>query len=248
MKIFETHAHLYMSDFDSDRKELLQKCFTEGVEYIINVGVDKESFLLSYNMSKEYDNLFCSIGFHPHDADKYEEEFLLENIDKAVAIGEIGLDYYRNLSPVDTQKDVFKKQVLLAKRFGKPIILHDRDAHKDCYDILSFYDTKEVVFHSFSGDLRFVKSVLDKGWYVAFNGIITFKNSHLTDVVKYVPLDRMFIETDSPYLSPHPKRGKRNSPLNLVYIIDKIAQIKELTAEVVAETTYQNAKNFFRIL
>ena len=247
MKIFETHAHLYMKDFDDDRESLLQECFSEGIEYIINVGVDKESFLQSLLLSKRYDNLFCSIGFHPHDAEKYDEDFIIKNIADSIAIGEIGLDYYRNLSPKDIQIDVFKKQIALAKKFDRPIILHDREAHKDCYDILKNFNAENVVFHSFSGDLDFAKMVLEQGWYLAFNGIITFKNSHLSEVVKYVPLDRFFVETDSPYLSPHPKRGKRNSPLNLIYIIDKIAELKGVTSELVAKKTFENAKKFFRI-
>ena len=207
--------------------------------------MDKESFYQSYYLSEKYDNLFCSIGFHPHDALKYDEDFILENISKALAVGEIGLDYYRNLSPQKTQKEVFSKQIELAKKFNKPIIIHDRDAHKDCFEILKYHSAKQVVFHSFTGDLDFAKKVLEQGWFVAFNGIVTFKNSHLTDVVKYAPIDRLFVETDSPYLSPHPKRGRRNSPLNLIHIIDKIAEIKNIPADIIAEKTFENAVNFF---
>ncbi len=247
MRIFETHSHLYMPQFDEDRDKIIEESLKSGVEYIINVAVDEDSFFKSSALSKRYQRLFHTIGFHPHDAEKYSENFIRENIGSAIAVGEIGLDYYRNLSPRNMQIEVFEKQVDLAKEYNKPIIIHDRDAHNDCLDILREHKAENVVFHSYTGDTKFAKKILDEGWFIAFNGIITFKNTHLTDVVKYVPLDRIFVETDSPYLSPPPLRGKRNSPLNLIYIIRKIAEIKDLNEELVAEITFENACNFFRI-
>ena len=249
MKIFETHAHLYMKDFDKDRDTLIEKCLKNDVEYIMNIGVDVESSLKSIQLAKKYKNLYCSIGFHPHDADKYNEKFILDNLkdSNVLAIGEIGLDYYRNLSPKNIQIDVFRKQIELALKNDMPIIIHDRDAHKDCFDILDEYGANKVVFHSFSGDEIFAEAVIKKGWFIAFNGIITFKKNTLENVVRMVPQDKFFVETDSPYLSPHPNRGKRNSPLNLKYIIEKIADIKQIAPKNVAKLSYENAINFFQI-
>ena len=249
MKIFETHAHLYMKDFDEDRDDLIKKCFKNNVEYIINIGVNKETSLKSMELAKKHKNIYCSIGFHPHDADKYDEIFIKGNINSfnVVAIGEIGLDYYRNLSPKEIQITVFKKQIEIALANNMPIIIHDRDAHKDCFDILNEYKTDKVVFHSFSGDEIFAEAVLSQGWFIAFNGIITFKKNRLENIVRMVPNDKFFVETDSPYLAPHPNRGKRNSPLNIRYIIEKIAEIKEISPKDVANLSYKNAFNFFNI-
>ncbi len=247
MNIFETHAHLDFAQFDKDRDELLRKCFNENVKYIINVGVDAKSCKASVKLAKKYENVFASVGYHPHDAKDFDL-MLIEELakhEKVVAIGEIGLDYYRNLSPRDVQKNVLQKQVELALKIDLPIIIHDRDAHVDIYEILTGYNPPKVVFHCFSGDELFAEKIIEKGWFISFTGTVTYKNAHLENVVRMVPKDKFFIETDSPYLSPVPKRGKRNSPLNLRYVIEKIADIKRLPPKMVAEMSFQNAENFF---
>ncbi|MCF7794197.1 MAG: TatD family hydrolase [Candidatus Cloacimonetes bacterium] len=247
--MFESHAHLDFEHFDKDRNEIIKKCKKEGIEFIINVGVDKKSILNSTDLAEKYDMIFASAGFHPHDAKTYDREFLLQKAkhNKVVAIGEIGLDYYRNLSPKDIQREVFADQIQLAIKMDLPIIVHDRDAHDECLEILSKYNPPKVVFHCFSGDAAFADRILQKGWNISFTGTITYKNSRQDDVVRLVPLDRFFIETDSPYLTPVPNRGKRNSPLNLRYVIEKISEIRGLPPKKITEYSFENAYRFFEL-
>ena len=247
MKIFETHAHLDFSQYNKDREQVLNNCFKSGIEYIINVGVEQKTCRHSINLAEKYEQIFAAVGFHPHDAEKYNKNFLLKiaRHPKVVAIGEIGLDFYRDLSPRNIQRNVFEEQIKIAMELELPIIVHDRDAHDDCFDILFRHNPKKVVFHCFSGDEIFAEKVIEKNWYISFTGSITYKNNNLENIIRLVPSDRFFIETDSPYLTPVPMRGKRNSPLFLRYIIEKIADIRGITPRQIAEITYQNAYNFF---
>lgn len=247
MKIFETHAHLDFKDFDKDRDDLLKKCFKEGIEYIINVGTDKKTSEDSIALAAKYKQVYASVGFHPHDAESYDRELVkkLAAEKKVVAIGEIGLDYFKNYCPRDIQKKAFEDQLQLANELELPVIIHDRDAHEDCYDLLVKYNPKKVVFHCFTGDALFAQKCLEQGWFLSFTGVVTYKNSGLDDVVRQVPRDRFFIETDSPFLSPVPMRGKRNSPLNLRHIVEKIADLKRMSPNKVAEASYENALEFF---
>ncbi len=247
MKIFESHAHLNFEHFDKDREELLQKCKKLGIERIINVGVDKKSISCSLQLAEKFDMIYAAVGFHPHDAKEYDREFLLTSAKNknVVAIGECGLDYYRNLSPRDIQRRVFSDQIKIAIDLKLPLIVHDRDAHDECFELLEEQNPDSVVFHCFSGDELFAEKVLSKGWKISFTGTITYKNNLLENVVRTVPDDMFFIETDSPYLTPVPNRGKRNSPLNLRYIIEKISEIKRISPNKVAELSYNNAMNFF---
>lgn len=247
MKIFETHAHLDFEEFDKDRSKLLKDCFSRGVEKIINIGVGKQSSINSMKLAEKYPQIYAAIGFHPSEINDYDEDFLIENLanKKVVAIGEIGLDYYRMHFSKKEQQEIFSKQVDLALKFDKPIIIHDRDAHEDCYKILKDRKAKNVVFHCFSGDENFAEKVLSENWYISFTGVITFKNSKMDNIIRMVPKNKFFIETDSPYLSPSPNRGKRNSPMNLRYIINKIAEVKQVTPKMVADISYDNAENFF---
>ncbi len=249
MKIFETHMHLDFSHFDKDRAALIKKCFNSGIEYMINIGVDEKTCIESIKLAEKFDKIYASVGFHPHDATDFNAEFIRNKAkhSKVIAIGEIGLDYYRNLSPKNVQKKVFEQQVIIALELGLPIIVHDRDAHEDCYEILNMNNAKDVVFHCFSGDEVFAQKVIEKGWFISFTGTITYKNSKLENIIRLVPENKFFIETDSPYLSPHPHRGKRNSPLNLQYVIEKISEIRGITPKKVAELTYDNACNFFAL-
>jgi len=247
MKIFETHAHLDFSNFKNDRKEILKQCFDSGIEYIINVGIDEETSKASIDLAEKYKQVFASVGYHPHDAKKFDKNVILQLSEhrKVVAIGEIGLDFYRNLSPKDVQRKVFEEQIILANELNLPIIIHDRDAHEECLEILKRNNTQKVVFHCFSGDEIFAEKIIEKGWFISFTGTITYKNNKQENVVRMVPLDKFFVETDSPFLSPVPNRGKRNSPLNLRYIIEKIAEIRGLSPKQIAQTSYENAVNFF---
>ncbi len=247
MKIFETHAHLYYKDFDADRDKLIADCQKEGVEYIINIGVDQKSSEQSIELAKKYDIVYATVGYHPQDVKYFDEQVLRKLLKKkkVVAIGEIGLDYYRNHSPKKVQQKAFEQQVQIAVENNMPMVIHDREAHEDCFDILKNAKAKDVVFHCFSGDIPFAEKVLSEDWIISFTGIITYKKSGLDDLVRMVPSDMFFIETDCPYLSPVPKRGKRNSPLNLIYIIQKIADLRCVTPKMVALKSYENAYKFF---
>ncbi|MCD4818098.1 MAG: TatD family hydrolase [Candidatus Cloacimonetes bacterium] len=249
MKIFETHAHLNFKDFNKDREQLLKKCKASGIEYVINIGVDEKTSKNSIDLAKKYDFIYATVGYHPHDAKKFDEKIIRElaKHKKVVAIGEIGLDYYRNLSPKEIQIQVFKKQLEIALDLNLPVVIHDREAHEDCFDILNKYKIKKVVFHCFSGDEIFAEKVIDKGWFISFTGIITYKNSIMENIVRIVPENKFFVETDSPYLSPVPFRGKRNSPLNLRYIIEKISEVKQISPKKVADLSFNNAIDFFNI-
>ncbi|KQC10326.1 MAG: hypothetical protein APR54_12085 [Candidatus Cloacimonas sp. SDB] len=247
MKIFETHAHLDFPDFNKDRNNLIQTCFSSGIEYIINVGIDKNTSEAGIRLAENYENIFATAAYHPHEAVHYQREIILQlaKHPKIVAIGETGLDFYRDRSPRETQKKVFEEQILIAKELGLPLIVHDRQAHRECLEILTRNNPENVVFHCFSGDLGFAEDIIAHGWNISFTGNITYKNNPLEDVVRLIPLDRIFVETDSPFLAPQPLRGKRNSPLNLRYVIEKIAEIKGLTPKQVAEITFNNAVEFF---
>ncbi len=249
MRLFETHAHLDLPDFDTDRESLITKCFSQGIEYIVNIGFNKETSMSSLELARKHLHIFATVGYHPHDAMDFDAEIIkrLAREKKVVAIGEIGLDFFRNLSPFNVQREVFANQAHLAVEYDLPVVVHDRDAHQECYKILRDEGVKEAVFHCFSGDIIFAQQVLDAGWMMSFTGSITYANSHLENVIRLVPMDRFMIETDCPYLPPHPHRGKRNSPLYLNLIAEKIAEIKEITPNEVAEAAFENAYRFFRI-
>ena len=249
MKLFETHAHLDLPDFDSDRESLINKCFSSGIEYIINVGFNKETSLSSLEMARKHLHIFATVGYHPHEATEFDAEIVkkLAREKKIVAIGEIGLDFFRNLSPYTVQREVFANQAHLAVEYDLPVVVHDRDAHQECFNILKREGVKHAVFHCFSGDIVFAQQVLDEGWMVSFTGAITYANSQMENVIRIIPSDRFMLETDCPYLPPHPHRGKRNSPLFLNLVAEKIAEIRGITPNEVADLAYDNAYKFFRI-
>lgn len=248
MKIFETHAHLDLKDFNKDRARVIEQSKKAGVEYLINIGYNQETSENAIKLAAEYDFIYASVGYHPHDATEYKSEVVrkLALEKKVLAIGEIGLDYYRNLSPRDIQKKVFAEQIEIAKQLNLPIIIHDRDAHEDCYKILKEHKADKVVFHCFSGDVVFAEQLLAEGWKLSITGTVTYKNNQsLQDVVRMLPDDSFFVETDSPYLSPVPHRGKRNAPYYLPLIIEEIARIRMQAPNNVAEMTFNNATKFF---
>jgi len=253
--IFDTHAHYDDERFDEDRDTLLKQLHQEGISYILNASASPESLEDSIELSEKYPFIYAALGIHPHDADKMNEDLIdkirvLSKKDKVVAIGEIGLDYYYDNSPRDTQKYWFERQIELAKELKLPIIIHDRDAHEDTVNILKKTDAGQVggIFHCFSGSAQMALDMIKLNMHISIGGPVTFKNARKTiEVVQAVPLEKLLVETDSPYLSPEPFRGKRNNSGYLVHIIRKIAEIKGISESEVAEATLANAKKVFRL-
>lgn len=249
MRIFETHAHLDFDQYDADRDELITRCYKAGVQAMVNVGVDAASSRASVALAERWPHVWAAVGFHPTDAAGYDEGLLRELLrhPRVVALGEIGLDYYREYTPHDEQRRLFARQLDIARELDVPVIVHCREAQADCWDMMTAADVREAVFHCFAGDEAFAEQVLGRGWHVSFTGNITYKNSRLDGVIRAVPAHRFFVETDSPYLSPIPHRGKRNDPGNLPLVIRRIAELKDMTDETVAEQTWRNAAIFFRL-
>ena len=253
--LFDTHAHLNDEAFEEDVTQVIKKLKDETFEGIVNVGYDLESSIRAIKLSKEYDFLYASVGLHPHDSKDYndilENDFikLIKENDKVVAYGEIGLDYYYDNSPRDIQKDVFIKQIKVANKLNKPIIVHSRDAVKDTYDILKEHlGDNTGIIHSCSASAEMVREYLKLGLYISFSGSVTFKNAeNVRNAAKAVPLDRLLIETDCPYLTPVPHRGKRNDPSYVKYTAMKLAELNNISYEELVEITKNNAKKLFRI-
>lgn len=253
--IFDTHAHYDDNKFDEDRDALLKELHQNGVAYILNASASPESLDVNIALAEKYDFIYIALGIHPEYADKMHEGILdkirlLSKNKKVVAIGEIGLDYYYGDPPRDVQREWFERQIELAKELNLPIIIHDRDAHEDTVRIIKRTNANEVggIFHCFSGSTEMAMDMLDYNFHISIGGVVTFKNAkRVVEVVKAVPLDRLLIETDCPYLAPEPFRGKRNNSGYLIHTIDKIAEIKGISAQKVADITFSNAKKLFRI-
>ncbi len=234
--------------------DVINDAIEVGVTKIISIGIDIKSCQKNISYAERFDNVYISAGFHPHESKflKKEELDLLEKIishPKNVAVGEIGLDYYHNHSTPEEQKRAFQIQIELAHKYNLPIIIHDRDAHKDVVKILNEKAKgRKVVFHCFSGDVRMAKYCVEQGFYFGIGGVVTFKNAiELVRVVKETPLGRLLLETDAPFLTPHPFRGKPNEPKYIPLIAERIAHIKGITVEDVARITTENARQFFQI-
>lgn len=254
--LFDSHAHINDEQFDEDREELLKKVKESGVDLLVNPGADMPSSKAAVNLANEVDFVYAAVGVHPHDVEDMTEEDIEElrqmviNNDKVVAIGEIGLDYYYDNSPRDLQKKYFIRQIELANELGVPFIVHDRDAHGDCLEIIKKYKKAETgcVLHCYSGSLELAEEYIKMGCYISISGTVTFKNNKKTvEVAQNIPLDKMFIETDSPYLSPVPFRGKRNDPSKVEHVAAKIAQLRGISYEELCQKTKENAKKFFKI-
>lgn len=253
--VFDSHAHYDDEQFDEDREELLSNLSKNGVEYIVNVGAGIESTKKTIELSERYHNVYGAVGVHPTDAAELDNEKLewlksLSRHKKVVAIGEIGLDYYWDEPDRKIQKKWFLRQMELAKEMKLPMIIHSRDAAKDTLDMMIAADAKQVggVVHCFSYSVEMAKEYLSLGFYIGVGGVITFNNAKkLKEVVEYVPLECILLETDCPYLAPVPNRGKRNSSLNLPYVAKEIATIKGIEYEKVVEVTALNAKKLYRI-
>ncbi len=250
--IFDTHAHYNDKAFNEDRTKLLDSFTESGILGVINCGTDIEESKNSIALSKEYDFMYCAVGFHPEEIHKANENYLneikeLSKHKKCVAIGEIGLDYYWVKDNKEEQKRIFTEQVILANELNLPVIIHSRDAHNDTLEILKKYKPKGVL-HCFSGSVEVMKEVLKLGMYIGLGGAVTFKNARVPlEVAKELPLERLLLETDCPYMSPVPMRGKRNQSTYISFVAEKIAEVKNLTKEEVLATANNNAFKLFNI-
>lgn len=255
MMLFDTHAHLNAEQFDTDLEEVIARAKAEKVERIVVVGFDKPTITRAMELIEEYDFIYAAIGWHPVDAIDMTEEDLtwikeLSSHEKVVAIGEMGLDYHWDKSPKDIQKEVFRKQIALAKEVNLPIIIHNRDATEDVVTILKEEGAEEVggIMHCFTGSAEVARQCMDMNFYISFGGPVTFKNAKKPkEVAKEIPNDRLLIETDCPFLTPQPFRGKRNEPSYVKYVAEQLAELKGLTYEEIASITTENAKRLFRM-
>lgn len=256
MEFFDSHAHYNDERFEENRDELIKEIYSEGITKIVNAGYSLESSKKAIEIADNYDFMYTIAGISPNDIDDFKEEYLKEIEElaknkKVVAIGEIGLDYHWNTENKDLQKHVFISQIKIANKLKLPIVIHTREAIYDTLDILKnqIKCEKNGVFHCCPLNVDLVREGLKLGFYISFAGPITFKNSKNADeIIKMVPLDRILIETDSPYLSPEPLRGKRNDSRNVKYMAQKIADVKGISLEEVARATYNNTKNIFGIM
>ncbi|WP_105618730.1 TatD family hydrolase [Vallitalea okinawensis] len=253
---FDSHAHYDDKKFKKDLDAIMKKIKEAGVDYVVNVGADVDTSLKSLELADQYDFIYASVGVHPHDVkDLMEEDIeklygMAATHDKVVAFGEIGLDYHYDYSPRELQKEWFVEQIELAKELELPIIVHSREASQDTYNILKDYKGNMFggVIHCFSGSAELAKEYVKDDYYIGIGGVITFPNAKKTiEVVKEIPLDYLLIETDCPYLAPVPHRGQRNDSSNLKFIAEKIAELKGVSLEEVAEKTMANAKKLYGI-
>jgi TatD DNase family protein len=252
MELIDTHCHLFYDDLKNDLDTVLNRANELGVNRFICVGTNMEDSRECLGLAETYENIYASVGVHPHDAKDAPEDYLDQIADlitfpKMIALGEIGLDYFRNISEPDIQQNVFREQLALAQRLQKPVIFHNRDADADVLKILSEFPDVTGVAHCFSSDLKTAKTFIDLGFYISFSGNLTYKNSHLPDVAKELPLEKLLVETDSPYLSPVPYRGKPNEPGRTRFVAEKLAEIHGVTLQIIAEKTTTNAESLFSL-
>lgn len=262
MTLIDTHAHLDFAKFDADRLAVIERATAAGVAAIVNVGADLASSRRAVELAEQHDTVYAAVGVHPHDAKKLDGATLgelreLANRSKVVAVGEIGLDFYRDLSPRDVQRRAFQAQLAWAAKLGKPVIIHDRDAHDDIMEILGDWAAglknspltgRLGVLHTFSGDLSMAEQAMDLGFYISISGPVTYKNARqLPNLVQVLPLDRLLVETDCPFLAPHPHRGKRNEPAYVRLVAERIAELKGIAIDDVAMATTANARRLFEL-
>ncbi|WP_047980706.1 TatD family hydrolase [Ornithinibacillus contaminans] len=253
--LFDTHVHVNARQFMEDRDEVIQRAFDAGVTYMVVVGFDRETIPLAIDIAEQYETIYAAVGWHPVDAIDMTDADLawieeLASHPKVVAIGEMGLDYHWDKSPKDVQKAVFRKQIQLAKKVNMPIIIHNREATEDIITILQEEDAAQVggIMHCYNDSAAYVQTCLDMNFYISLGGPVTFKNAPLPkEVAAVVPLDRLLVETDAPFLAPHPNRGKRNEPAYVKLVAEKIAEIRDVSLEELSEKTTENAFSLFRI-
>jgi len=254
--MIDSHAHLTLSQFDNDRELVIRRAFNAGLKHIITVGIDINDSQKALTLAKKYDFIFASVGVHPHEVKSMNSETYLKlselsSHNKVVAIGEIGLDFYRNLSPREIQIQHFRDQLQLAREVSLPVIIHDREAHQEVINILREEKAETIggVIHCFSGDYTMLKASLDLDFFISIPGTITFKTSgDFHKLVQDIPMDYLLLETDSPFLAPHPFRGKRNEPAYVFYVAEAVARIKGVSVAELAEITTNNARRLFNLL
>lgn len=253
--LIDTHAHIDMGiNEETTLNDIISEMNEFGVKKAIIPAVEIATQDKVVEIANSDDNIFGMVGLFPSEAKTFTTEFeekmekIAKSNKKIVAVGEIGLDYYWDKSFVDLQKEVFIKQIKLAQKLDLPIVVHDREAHKDCFDILKEQKVENVLFHCFSGSVEFMKECVREGWYIALGGVVTFKNAvKMKDVAREVPLEKLVLETDSPYLTPVPYRGKPNKPAYVRYVAEEIAKIRSLPLEELIDVTTTNAERFFGI-
>ncbi len=252
MKLIDSHCHLTDKKYKEDFDEVLSK-IKEKLDFVINVGYNLKNSIESTKLANKYGFIYATVGVHPNDSDTYntlvgEELYdLISKNPKVLAVGEIGLDYYRDYVPKDVQQLVFRKQLDIAVKLNKPVVIHCRDAYKDTLDILEEYKDVEGIMHSYAGSYESAKLLMDR-FYFSISGPVTFKNAHkLKEVVKKLPIEKLLVETDAPYLTPTPFRGKRNQPDYVEYVAKEIAELKGMEYEEIVAITNQNTKKAFKI-
>lgn len=250
---FDTHAHYDSSKFDADRDAVLRALPESGVTIVVDPGDNAERSRRAVELAQQYPHVYAAVGWHPEEAENWDENSLpaireLAKQPKVCAIGEIGLDYYWDTTYRERQKEMFRAQIELALELDLPVIVHDREAHGDSLEIVRDYPALRGVFHCFSGSVEMAQELLRRGWYLGFDGPITYKNAaRAPEVIRICPMERILLETDSPYLAPVPNRGKRNDSRNLPYIAATVARIKDMPVEAVAAQTMENGKKLFGI-
>lgn len=253
--LFDTHVHLNARQFKEDREEVIKCAFDTGVKYMVVVGFDHETIPLAIEIAEAYEHIYAAVGWHPVDAIDMTDDDLnwieeLASHHKVVALGEMGLDYHWDKSPKEVQKEVFRKQIQLAKKVGMPIIIHNREATDDIIEVLQEENAEEVggIMHCYNDSEKYVQTCLDMNFYISFGGTVTFKNAPLPqEAAKVVPDNRLLIETDAPFLAPHPNRGKRNEPAYVKLVAEKLADLRDVTLDEISQITTQNALNLFGI-
>ena len=251
--LFDTHAHLNDPAFDADREELMAGLAAKGIGFVMNAGCSLQSSRDIIAMAEQYPWLYASVGSHPDSADEVNEQVIEEyrklcGHEKVKAIGEIGLDYYYEDIPREIQKQAFRMQMQLAKEVDLPVIIHEREAHDDGMRIVKEFPSVKGVFHCYSGSAEMARQLVNMGWYIGFTGVLTFKNARkAVETAASIPLDRIVIETDCPFMAPEPYRGKRNDPGYLPKMAEKLAEIRGISVEEAIAATTENAKQLYRI-
>ncbi len=254
MRLFDTHAHYDADAFDQDRMELLASMPEQGVELILNPGCDLATSRTAVELANRFPYVYAAVGVHPEECEGFDQSTVdelrkLAADERVKAIGEIGLDYYWEENPPrEDQKKAFEAQLDLAEELSLPVIIHDREAHGDCLEIVRKHPNVKGVYHCYSGSLEDAKTLVKLGWMLSFTGVITFKNARKSlEVLEWLPMDRIMVETDSPYLTPVPFRGKRNDSTYVHLVAEKIAEVKGMDPEEVARIALENGKRFFHI-
>ena len=252
--LFDTHAHMDDRSFDTDRRELLESLPGAGISLLMNPGCSYESSRNAIALAEQYDYIYAAVGSHPDVADEVDEALIEQYRELATrhpkikAIGEIGLDYHYEDIPREIQQRAFRMQMALAQELGLPVIVHEREAHEDGLRIVDEFPTVKGVFHCYSGSAEMAKELIKRGWYIGFTGVLTFKNARKAiEVASAIPMDRIVIETDCPYMAPVPFRGKRNDPGKVFYMAEKLAQLRGISTEEAARITLENGKRLYRM-